>query len=150
MAQFIANKDESYDGTLAATAFYPQLKISEFQSLFHFLEDGKETGILHAAKVERITIHQELKTLTTQYATLNELSQALFDDDESAEILYKQAVFCKTAYSLLTNRISTDATKDAAQRQQSLMEQADKQLTNYRSAMVQLMPDVGGYTFELI
>lgn len=150
MAQFIANKGESYEGVLAATTFYPELKISEFQSLFHFLEDGKETGILHAAKVERITIHQELKTLTTQYKALNELSQALFGDDESAAILYKQAVFCKTAYSLITNRLSTDATKDAAQRQQSLMEQADMQLTNYRSAMVQLLPNVGGYTFELI
>lgn len=150
MASLVANKDESYSSVLPATTFYPELKISEFQSLFHFLEDGKEAGILHAAKVERIAIHQELKELTVEYSTLEEVSQALFGDDKSAEILYKQAVFCKTAYTLITNRLSTDATKDAAERQESMLEQADKQLTNYRSAMVQLQPKTTGYTFELI
>lgn len=150
MAQLIASKDNAFDGVLAATSFYPQLKISEFQSLFHFLADGKETGILHAAKVARIAIHQELKALTTKYATLGELSQNVFGDDESAEILYKQAVFCKTAHSLITNRLSTDATKDAAQRQAALMDQVNEQLTNYRSAIVQLLPEVTGYTVALI
>lgn len=150
MANLVADKDKSYSSVLAATSFFPELKVSEFQSLFHFLEDEKESGILHAAKVERITIHQELKKLKDEHATLVELSMALFDDQESAEVLYKQAVFCKTAYTLITNRLSTDATKEAAERQESLLARADTQLTNYRSAMVQLQEKVTGYTFEVI
>tara|TARA_R110001583_G_scaffold15059_2_gene62464 strand:+ start:26447 stop:26899 length:453 start_codon:yes stop_codon:yes gene_type:complete len=150
MVTLVANKDESYSGSLPATAFFPEITISEFQSLFHFLGDGKEAGILHAAKVERITIHKELKEMAVQYENLTELSQELFGDDESAEVLYKQAVFCKTAYALINNRISTDATKEAADRQEALSQQANEQLTSYRSAMVHLQPDVSGYTFEIV
>jgi len=150
MVTLVANKNESYSSALPATTFFPEIKVSEFQSLFHFLGDGKEAGILHAAKVERIAIHKELKEIEGKYENLTELSQDLFGDDESAEVLYKQAVFCKTAYALINNRISTDATKEAADRQEALMKQADEQLASYRSAMVHLQPDVSGYTFELV
>jgi hypothetical protein len=150
MANLVANKDNASSEVLSATRFYPELKISEFQALFHFLSDETEAGILHAAKVERITIHRELKELTETHSDMVTLSQALFEDDESATTLYKQAVFCKTAYSLITNRLATDATKEAAGRQEVLMQRADTQLTNYRAAIVQLLPGTPGYTFELV
>jgi hypothetical protein len=150
MASLVANKNTHYTSVLPATAFYPELKISEFQALFHFLEDETELGILHVATVARIAIHQELKGLTKQYADLTACSQALFEDELSAMVLYKQALFCKTAYSLITNRLATDATKEAAERQEALMVRADTQLTSYRSALVQLLPEAPGYTFELI
>ncbi|WP_022940119.1 head completion/stabilization protein [Psychromonas hadalis] len=150
MASLVANKETSYSSVLPATDFYPELKISEFQALFHFLEDETEAGILHCASVERIAIHRELKVLTTQYTALSAYSQTLFDDNVSALTLYKQAVFCKTAYALITNRLATDATKEAAGRQEALMQRADKQLTNYRAAIVSLLPDVSGYTFEMV
>lgn len=150
MANLVANKDKSYSSVLAATAFYPELKISEFQALFHFLEDETEAAILHAATIERSAIHRELKTLTTLYADLTALSVAVFEDEESALAIYKQAVFCKTAYSLIGNRLATDATKQGAERQEALTQRADTLLTNYRNAVDQLLPSVSGYTFELI
>lgn len=150
MANLVANKDSSYSSVLPATAFYPELKISEFQALFHFLEDETELGILHIANVERITIHRELSVLTTLYPDLTACSLAVFGDEVSATTLYKQAVFCKTAHSLITNRLATDATKEAAERQEALLSRANMQLTQYRSALVQLLPAVSGYTFELV
>lgn len=150
MANLVATKGNDYLSVLPATAFYPELAISEFQHLFHFLQDETEAGILQSARVQRINIHKELLTLTTQHTTLIEASLALFGDSESALILYKQAVFCKTAYLLITNRLSTDASKEAADRQDALMARADTQLVNYREAIDALIPAVTGYTFELI
>lgn len=150
MANLVASKNNASSSVLSATSFYPELKISEFQALFHFLADETDAGILHVAKVERITIHRELKGLTEIHADMISLSQALFDDDDSATTLYQQAVFCKTAYSLINNRLATDATKEAAGRQTALVQRADTQLTNYRAAIVQLLPESPGYTFEIV
>jgi hypothetical protein len=150
MANLVASKNNASSSVLSATGFYPALKISEFQALFHFLSDETDAGILHVAKVERITIHKELKVLTESHTDMTALSQALFEDDDSAITLYQQAVFCKTAHSLITNRLATDATKEAAGRQEALMQRADMQLTNYRAAIVQLLPESSGYTFELV
>lgn len=150
MAQFISDKSAVYVSELPASAFYPALKIAEFQALFHFLEDETEAAILHSATIERITVHRQLKILTEQHATMAALSMSLFDDEVTAEHLYKQAVFCKTASALIGNRLATDATKAAADRQEALEMRADNLLVNYRDAIDQLLLANSGYTFEVI
>lgn len=150
MAQLISNKAKAYSSELPANAFYPALKLAEFQALFHFLEDETEAAILHNARIERINIHRELKPLTARYENLQVLSVALFDDEDTATHLYKQAVFCKTAHALIGNRLATDATKAAADRQEALELRADNLLNNYRNAVDQLLQTGSGYTFELI
>ena len=150
MAQFISDKSKIYSSELAATAFYPALKLSEFQALFHFLEDETEAAILHNGRIERITIHRQLKALTQQHESMTALSMALFEDEETAEILYKQAVFCKTASALIGNRLATDATKEAADRQEALLMRVDNLLVNYRNAIDQLLQADSGYTMEII
>jgi len=150
MAQFISDKSKAYASELPAKGFYPALKIAEFQTLFHFLEDETEPAILHNAIIERIAIHRELKPLTELHENMPALSLALFEDEETAECLYKQAVFCKTAHALIGNRLATDATEEAADRDESLQLRADKLLTNYRNAIDQLLQTDSGYTFEMI
>jgi hypothetical protein len=150
MAQLISNKSEAYSSELAATAFYPALKLSEFQALFHFLEDETEAAILHNATIERISVHRQLKPLTEQVENLPALSVALFEDEVTAGHLYKQAVFCKTAAALIGNRLATDATKEAADRQEALEARVDNLLNNYRNAIDQLLLSNSGYTFEMI
>ena len=150
MAQFISDKSEQYSSELPKNAFYPALKLSEFQALFHFLSDETEAAILHNAIIERITIHRELIPLTQTHDDLAALSMALFKDEETAANLYKQAVFCKTAAALIGNRLATDATKEAADRDEALQKRADNLLTNYRNAIDQLLQTDSGYTFEII
>lgn len=150
MAQLISDKSEAYSSELPATAFYPALKLSEFQALFHFLEDETEAAILHNATIERVTVHRELKPLTELHENLAALSMALFDDEVTAQHLYKQAVFSKAAAALIGNRLATDATKEAAERDEALQQRADNLLNNYRNAVDQLLQTDSGYTFEVI
>ncbi|WP_028865187.1 head completion/stabilization protein [Psychromonas aquimarina] len=150
MAQLISNKSEAYQSELPASAFYPALKLSEFQALFHFLEDETEAAIVHNATIERITVHRQLTGLTAKYESMEVLSMALFEDESTAESLYKQAVFCKTASALIGNRLATDATKEAADRQEALESRVDNLLSNYRNAIDQLLLTNSGYTFEMI
>ncbi len=150
MAQLIANKDEAYTSELPATAFYPALKIAEFQTLFHFLDDETETAILFNAKIARHEVHRQLKPLTAIYASLVVLSSESFDDESTASIFYQQAVFSKTAASLIVNRMASDATKEAADRQEAMISRVDALLSNYRNAIDQLLLTNSGYTFEVI
>lgn len=150
MARLISDKSEAYSSELPANAFYPALKLAEFQALFHFLEDETEAAILHNANIERVTVHRQLKPLTEQYESMQALSMGLFEDADTAVLLYKQAVFCKTAHALIGNRLATDATKAAADRQKALELRADNLLSNYRNAIDQLLQTDSGYTFEMI
>ncbi|CAK2693539.1 hypothetical protein VCRA2126O85_10378 [Vibrio crassostreae] len=49
--EFVGDKNERYESELPAQGKYPALKISEFQSLFHFQSNETEAGILHHATV---------------------------------------------------------------------------------------------------
>ena len=150
MAKFVAGKSESYKSELPATVFFPLLKIAEFQALFHFLEDETEAGIVHIASIQRITVHRQLQPLNTNHATLVDYSQSAFGDLVTGELLYKQAVFSLTASILIGNRLTLDATKEAADRQSAMNARQTDMLVNYREAIDQLLLTSSGYTFEVI
>ena len=150
MADLIADKSEGYAGELPKTWFYPSLKISYFQELFHFLEDETEAAILFNAQIERAIVHRELEPLTNEYASLKEYSLAKFQDENAASLFYTQAVFSKTASSLINNYLALGATKEASDRQEALIKRSDSLLVNYRSAIGQLLLTNSGYTFEVI
>lgn len=150
MAEFIGNKNELYQSELPASGKYPALKISEFQSLFHFLNKETEAGILHHAKVSRLKVHTELKETMEPFNTLVELSQARFDDLDSGETLYKQAVFALTAAELIGIQMSADATKDAAERQEALTDKKQACAVQYRQAVDLLLHGQETYCFERV
>lgn len=149
MATLIGDKSNEYPTELPATSFYPALKLSEFQNLFGFLEDTTEFELTHTMKVQRALIHKELKPLTDLHSNLVACSQELFNDDSTAELFYQQAVFNLTAAVLIGNRLATDATKEAADRQEALNTRNDVVRAQYRQAIDQLLSNPG-VTVELI
>lgn len=150
MANFIGDKSTEYTSELPATEFYPALKTIDFQHLFSFLEDQNEASILLRLQVDRATVHRELKPITLDHPNLTSRSQTLFEDDTTAEALYKQAVFSLTAANLIGTRMATDATKEAADRQEALSQKSDHLRNQYRQAVDNLLQANSGYTFELI
>ena len=78
--QFVGNKDDIYDSTLPATAQYPELTVAEFQSLFHFLSNETEAGILHQTTIARVTVNRELLDVFAATVTLDEFSLEQFGD----------------------------------------------------------------------
>lgn len=148
--EFVGNKNEVFESALPATSKYPELKISEFQSLFHFLSNQTEPGILQQAKVSRLKVHSELKDTIEPFAHLTELSQARFGDQDSGETLYKQAVFALTASELIGIQISGDATAEAADRQEAMSDKKHHCDVQYRQAIDLLIHGEETYCFEVV
>ena len=148
--EFVGNKKEAFDSALPATDQYPALHVSEFQSLFHFLSNETEAGILQQAKVSRIKVHRELKDTLKPFTHLNELSQAQFEDKESGETLYKQAVFSLTASELIGIQLSSDTTAEAADRQQALTDKKQHCEVQYRQAVDLLINGEETNCFEVM
>ncbi len=148
--EFVGNKSEEYDKELPATEKYPALKISEFQSLFNFLSNETEAGILQQAKVSRIKVHKELLDTIEPYADLTALSLDKFGDETSGTTLYTQAVFALTASELIGIKISTDTTAEAADRQEALDNKKQHCEVQYRQAVDLLINAEETYCFEVV
>lgn len=148
--EFVGDKSESYQSELPATSQYPALKMSEFQSLFHFMSNETEPGILHQAKVSRLKVHSELSQTMAAYEDLTALSQDKFADQQAGITLYKQAVFALTASELIGIQLSGDASAEAAQRQQALAQKKQHCDVQYRQAIDLLINASETYCFEVV
>lgn len=148
--EFVGNKNEVYSSELAATEKYPALKISEFQSLFNFLSNETEAGILHQATIARIKVHSELLEHLVPFTHLTELSLNRFGDEESGIALYKQAVFALSASALIGIQLSTNATAEAADRQEALSKKQEQCNVQYRQAVDLLIHGRETYCFEMV
>ncbi|MGL4225947.1 MAG: head completion/stabilization protein [Vibrio sp.] len=148
--EYVGDKNEVYSSELAATEKFPDLKISEFQSLFNFLSNETEAGILQQARVSRIKVHRELARVIAQYEDLGELSLAKFGDKESGSTLYTQAVFALTASELIGIKLSTDTTAEAANRQEALNSKKQHCEVQYRQAVDLLINGEETYCFEVV
>ncbi len=147
---YVGNKNEEYTSVLNSTDNFPELKISEFQSVFNFLSNETEAGILQQAKVSRIKVHRELVDTIAQYENLTALSVDKFGDEESGTTLYKQAVFALTASELVGIKLSTDATAEAAERQEALSSKKESCEVQYRQAVDLLIHGRETYCFEVV
>jgi len=150
MATFIGNKDNLYSSSLPADSYYPELMVADFQQLFQFVEDQPEDSLLFRLEIDRAEVHQQLTILLGQHPNLTERSQQLFGNATTATELYKQAVFSLTAANLIADKMATDATKEAADRQQALSDKERHLRTQSRSAIDKLLTTNAGYTAELI
>lgn len=148
--EFVGNKNEIYKTVLPVTNKYPELTVADFQSVFHFLSNETEIGILHHLKLARINVHAELSVVMNGYCDLVSLSVCAFDDEDTASVLYKQAVFALAANFIIGNKLSTDATAEAAKRQEALQEKADNALVQYRRAVDVLQNSKATYFFEVV
>ncbi|NOI29551.1 head completion/stabilization protein [Vibrio coralliilyticus] len=148
--KFVGDKSETYDSELPATAKYPVLKLAEFQSLFHFMSNETEAGILHQVSVSRIKVHKELECVIAPYEDLSALSKDKFEDEEAGTTLYKQAVFALTASELIGIQLSGDATAEAAQRQEALTDKKQHCEVQYRQAIDLLVHGHETYCFEVV
>ncbi|MEI6896265.1 MAG: head completion/stabilization protein [Psychromonas sp.] len=148
--EFVGNKNEEYDVTLPATALYPALSIAEFQQVFHFLSNETKESIVYNMNVTRIIINQELLQRVKVFGSLNAFSIDAFGEDKTGDTLYKQAVFAFTAYYLIKNQLSMNATEEATERQEAIQAKADNCLVQYRRAIDLLLNAVETYRFEVI
>ncbi|MFA1562588.1 head completion/stabilization protein [Aliivibrio fischeri] len=148
--EFMGDKDKVYDSILPATEYYPELALSEFQSLFHFLSNETEESLLQQVRVARIMTHRELLAAMSPFESLDELSQAQFGDIDTGTTLYKQAVFSLAADFIISNQLSTDTTKDAAERQEALTQKAEHCSVQYRRAIDLLINAHETYRIEVI
>ena len=150
LMEFVGNKNEIYTAILPATALYPELTIAEFQAVFHFLNNEAEAGILHHAKISRITVNQELLATVTPFGNLDGLSLDRFGETDTGKTLYTQAVFALTANNLIENKLSMDATPEAAERQEAIQAKASHCLVQYRRAVDLLINATETYRFEIV
>lgn len=148
--EFVGNKDDAYESQLPATEQYPALTVAEFQAVFHFLSNETEIGILHYLTLARLTVHTELVEMLTLHETLDHVSAHWFGEAASGVSLYKQAVFSLAANRIVGNKLSTDATAEAADRQEALQQKADNCLVQYRQAVDLLLNGKATYTFEMV
>ena len=148
--QFVGDKSEVYGSELPATTQYPALVIAEFQAVFHFLSNETEVGILHRLTIARATVNTELLGMMSVHDTLDTLSTHWFGETQTGAILYKQAVFSLAANYIVGNKLSTDATAEAAERQEALQQKADHCLVQYRQAVDLLLNGRATYTFEAV
>ncbi|CAK2693657.1 hypothetical protein VCRA2126O85_10377 [Vibrio crassostreae] len=95
-------------------------------------------------------MHSELKDTLVPFANLTELSQERFGDDDSAETLYKQAVFALTAAQLISVQMSGDATAEAADRQEALTSKKEECEVQSRQAIDMLIHAEETYCFERV
>ena len=148
--EFVGNKNEKYEGVLPATSLYPELAISEFQNVFHFLNNETQECILHNATVARAIVNQELRKKVSEAGSLDALSIAQFDEKQTGTVLYIEAVFSLTAHYLVENQLSMNATKDAADRQEALQSKVNNCLVQYRRAVDLLLNGVETYRIEVV
>jgi hypothetical protein len=147
---FVGDKNESYESVLPATKWYPSMSAAEFQSLFHFLSNETEDGILHRLTIARVTVNSELNAFVGLHGSLEAVSVHWFGDTDTGAILYKQAVMSLAANDIVGNKLSTDATAEAADRQEALQQKADNCLVQYREAVDLLLNGKAMYTFEVV
>ena len=147
---FVGNKDKTYESQLPATEQYPALTVAEFQDVFHFLSNETEISVLHHLTLARLTVHTELVEMLTLHETLDHLSVHWFGEEAPGVSLYKQAVFSLAANRIVGNKLSTDATAEAADRQEALQQKADNCLVQYRQAVDLLLHGKATYTFEMV
>lgn len=148
--EFVGNKDTPYNGKLPAVGKYPEIALRDFQKQYLFLSNESEEGITQQLKVSRIKVHAELKAVLSAHDSLAALSMHWFDETESGETLYFQAVFSLTASELIGIKLSTDATSDAAERQQALTDKKQHCDVQYRQAVDLLLNGKETYRFEVV
>lgn len=148
--QFVGDNNTPFISILTATAFYPELKLADFQQQYGFLEDQTEYAVNQTALIIRSIVHRQLKTLTELHPDLITVSQALFGDDTTAAVHYQAAVFANVAADLINSKMATDATKEAADRQEALTEKVNQLNTQSRRSIDQLLQVDSGYKIELI
>ncbi|MEC4729003.1 head completion/stabilization protein [Shewanella sp. D64] len=147
---FVGDKNEVHESHLPATAQYPSINVAEFQGIYHFLSNESEMGILHYLTIARVTVNSELNELVTQHGTLDVVSTHWFGEPQTGTTLYKQAVLSLAAHAIVGNKLSTDATAEAADRQEALQQKADNCLVQYRQAVDLLLYGKATYTFEVV
>ncbi len=148
--QYIGDKNTPFTSLLTATAFYPELKLADFQQQYGFLEDQTEYAVNQTALIIRSIVHRQLKTLIELHPNLIDVSQSLFGDDVTAAVHYQAAVFANVAADLINTKMATDATKEAADRQEALTEKVNQLNTQARRSIDQLLQLNSGYKIELI
>lgn len=149
MAKLIGDQSVTYSTEIALDRFYPILKLADFQQLFGFLKNTSEYSIANVMLVQQQIVHSQLKELKEQYTDLQAVSQAKFGNGQTGVALYTQAVFSLTAANLTESQMATDATKQAADRQEALVSKSNMLRTQYRDAIDQLIGSTG-YTVELV
>lgn len=148
---YIGDKSKEYASSLPATVFFPSLKVSDFQKELGFKEDFSEEAILQQMTLDRWNVHKQLTRLSAEHITLEAFSEFKFGDSTTAERFYKQAVFTLTARNLIDLQLTTDATKESADRQSALLEQTDRLIALHRMAIDTLIdPSNGEYTFLVV
>lgn len=160
--QFVGNKNDIYPSVLPAIGKFPELKVADFQTHFHFLSNETESAILRQLSIARLSVNAELYVPLqrkpnpkqvydfTEYADLTEYSLDRFGDDTSAPLLYEQAVFAFAASMVIGVQISNDTTGEAASRQDALSDKHDHCLSQYRRALDLLINQRETLTFEVL
>lgn len=148
--KFVGEKEEIYSGTLPETQGYPALKLSDFQEIFQFLSNEKESNLRAHAVMARSMVHSEINEQFNKFGSIDALSEATFGDEETGFVLYRQAVFALAATFVIGVQISTDTTKEAAGRQDALEYKKGECNVMYRRAVDMLVHGYETFTFEVV
>ncbi|MCI4411980.1 MAG: head completion/stabilization protein [Thiotrichales bacterium] len=143
MAKFVGEKTEQYDDIVPGNGQYPTLSLADFQKSYSFLEDIPQASALVTMTLVSRDIQKQLSNYYEREPDLVSFSLAEFGSGDFWQIIYREAVFTKTASDLLAKRIATDASKNAADRQQALEDKRNYLDANYRELIGKLMNEVG-------
>jgi hypothetical protein len=143
MAKFVGEKTEQYDDIVPGNGQYPTLSLADFQKSYSFLEDIPQASAVVTMTLVSRDIQKQLSNYYEREPDLASFSLAEFGSEDFWQIIYREAVFTKTASDLLAKRIATDASKNAADRQQALEDKRNYLDANYRELIGKLMNEVG-------
>lgn len=143
MATFVGDKTEQYDDIVPGNGQYPTLSLADFQKSYSFLEDIPQASAVVSMTLVSRDVQKQLKSYYEGEPDLTGMSLAEYGSGSFWQIIYREAVFTKTASDLLAKRIATDASKNAADRQQALEDKRIYLDANYRELIGRLMNEVG-------
>jgi hypothetical protein len=149
MAAFVGDKSTIFSDVVPGTGVFPPLYLSQFQQQFGFLEDQTEANVVVTMTIASMLVQRQIISVMGQDPDLIGQSLLNYGNGDYWIILYHHAVFCKTAADLIGRRLATDATKQAADRQQAMTDKKDQLLIQYREAIDELIGS-SGITVALI
>ena len=140
MAEFVGQNQKEYAGAVSGS-FFPDVCIADFQKKYSYLDNANSTVIESALSDAVIEVEYNLLSLTSSVDDWEQFVSNHQLDEKAVKLLYQRAVFNFTMAHILSVEITTNDTKNAADRADNLAERIETHNTSARQAISMLSND---------
>lgn len=140
MAQFVGQNTNTINSEVNSD-FFGKLQVVQLQKNFNYLNNVSEDTLIAALNDAIIEVDYDLAKTTKQFNNLAEFVVAHRLKEAQIMHLYQKAVFNKAITHILTIEITSNDTKEAAERVANLNERIEVHNTSARTAIAMLQSD---------